>query len=195
MPSKEAKAKYRETHREQIRARARQSRLTRLEEMREKDRRCWHRNATKYKAAARARYHRNLEESRAKTRDYARQWRIDHPEQARQAVRRSYAKNPAPKKAASRRWQIENPLVVRANNAAQRAIRKNAIGRFTREDVDRLFDQQKGRCVVCRSPLERFHVDHVIPLSAGGSNWPANIQLLCPSCNVSKGAKHSVEFM
>jgi 5-methylcytosine-specific restriction endonuclease McrA len=33
-------------------------------------------------------------------------------------------------------------------------------------------------------------VDHVLPLSRGGSNGPENLQLLCPKCNLVKGSRH-----
>ena len=36
----------------------------------------------------------------------------------------------------------------------------------------------------------KYHVDHRMPLSLGGSNYPDNLQLLCPTCNLSKSATH-----
>ena len=45
-----------------------------------------------------------------------------------------------------------------------------------------------GRCRQCGS-TDKLHFDHVIPLSRGGSNSVANIQLLCGVCNRAKGAK------
>ena len=45
-----------------------------------------------------------------------------------------------------------------------------------------------GRCRRCGS-THQLHFDHVIPVSRGGANTPANIQLLCGSCNRSKSAK------
>jgi 5-methylcytosine-specific restriction endonuclease McrA len=45
-----------------------------------------------------------------------------------------------------------------------------------------------GRCRQCGS-AERLHFDHVIPVSRGGANTVANIQLLCGPCNRSKAAK------
>lgn len=38
-------------------------------------------------------------------------------------------------------------------------------------------------------------MDHIMPLALGGTNTDDNIQLLCPTCNRSKHAKHPVDFM
>jgi 5-methylcytosine-specific restriction endonuclease McrA len=37
------------------------------------------------------------------------------------------------------------------------------------------------------------HVDHILPLALGGDNRRKNIQLLCPTCNLSKGAHHPID--
>lgn len=31
-----------------------------------------------------------------------------------------------------------------------------------------------------------YHVDHIIPLSRNGTNWPDNLALACQLCNLSK---------
>jgi 5-methylcytosine-specific restriction endonuclease McrA len=50
-----------------------------------------------------------------------------------------------------------------------------------------VWQRDKGRCVKCGS-RERLEFDHIIPIIAGGSSTERNIQLLCESCNRSKGA-------
>ncbi len=56
-------------------------------------------------------------------------------------------------------------------------------------DAVRLFVWQRdqGKCVKCGSS-DKLEFDHVIPIAKGGSNTERNIQLLCESCNRSKGA-------
>mgnify|MGYP003901416331 FL=1 len=49
-----------------------------------------------------------------------------------------------------------------------------------------VWKRDKGRCVYCGSNVN-LHYDHIIPFSKGGSSTtPANIQLLCASCNLRK---------
>lgn len=71
--------------------------------------------------------------------------------------------------------------------------KKGAEGKFSASDVNALFKLQKGKCAACSVKIvaesgnpKRFHIDHVMPLSKGGSNWPTNLQLLCEKCNLSK---------
>jgi hypothetical protein len=46
-------------------------------------------------------------------------------------------------------------------------------------------------CARCgRVELDRgaVHLDHIVPVARGGSNAPANLQVLCAGCNLRKGA-------
>lgn len=94
-------------------------------------------------------------------------------------------------RALCRKWAKEHPEEMRAIVARRRAKLLEAEGSHTRADVRRLWDEQDGFCVGCRADLfvTGYHVDHIYPLSKGGANSPDNLQLLCPSCNRSKGDK------
>jgi 5-methylcytosine-specific restriction endonuclease McrA len=66
------------------------------------------------------------------------------------------------------------------------------LQRVEREPIPeavRLFvwQRDKGQCVKCGS-RQRLEFDHIIPVAAGGSNTERNIQLLCESCNRTKGS-------
>ena len=53
-----------------------------------------------------------------------------------------------------------------------------------------LYLKADGKCRSCGVDLEPgWHADHVIPHSAGGRTSVENGQALCPTCNMSKGAK------
>ena len=76
----------------------------------------------------------------------------------------------------------------------RRARVKKSEGRHTASDVSRIFESQRGLCANCeirllKSGANKFHVDHIVPISKGGSNWPDNLQCLCPTCNRRKSAK------
>lgn len=47
------------------------------------------------------------------------------------------------------------------------------------------------RCQICRErfPWEELSIDHIIPLSKGGTHDRFNLQLACKRCNAKKGSK------
>jgi 5-methylcytosine-specific restriction endonuclease McrA len=76
----------------------------------------------------------------------------------------------------------------RANNQAKRRRRRakelHAPGRHTREQLAGRIALYWGRCWICGAPATA--VDHVKPLTKGGSEWPANLRPICKPCNSTK---------
>ncbi|HXJ61968.1 MAG TPA: HNH endonuclease signature motif containing protein [Verrucomicrobiae bacterium] len=94
-----------------------------------------------------------------------------------------------------------NAPAIKAAGAIKRLRRLERTtqtgGNFQRRHIEALLKRQRGRCAnpACRASLKaKYHVDHVMPLKLGGSNSHRNIQLLCPPCNLRKGAEHPVDF-
>ncbi len=77
----------------------------------------------------------------------------------------------------------------RAKAHRRRSLEMAAAGSFTAQDIERLKTKQRMVCACgCGRSLHLgFHVDHVVPLARGGTNWPANLALLAPVCNRKKG--------
>lgn len=65
--------------------------------------------------------------------------------------------------------------------------RRTAQGTYGKHDIAALMTKQNGICFYCdRSIRRRYHVDHFIPLSRGGTHWPKNLRLACQPCNAAK---------
>lgn len=89
-------------------------------------------------------------------------------------------------------WRTANPTKARAIKHRYRSRRKNAPGSFTAEEWALLCELYGYRCLAC-GQMVKLTVDHIVPLSEGGSNSIDNIQPLCHSCNSSKNAK-TIDF-
>lgn len=84
-------------------------------------------------------------------------------------------------------WQRCHPDIIRAKWNRRRARKKIAGGHHTATDIQRQGAVQKWRCWWCGEDCkDRYHIDHLVPLSRGGHNGPGNIVIACPHCNLSK---------
>ena len=94
-----------------------------------------------------------------------------------------------------RRHRKLNPDLYRAKKQRRRAKERKANGVFTDKDVAIQYESQNGKCWWCGIAVgDQYHVDHRIPLAKGGSNWPENICISCPECNLKKNDKMPWEF-
>jgi 5-methylcytosine-specific restriction endonuclease McrA len=72
---------------------------------------------------------------------------------------------------------------------------KAITGSLPRGTVKTIYALQRGKCANCNKGLNgKYHADHIMPLALGGKHEPANIQILCPPCNVRKWAYHPIAF-
>jgi 5-methylcytosine-specific restriction endonuclease McrA len=99
-----------------------------------------------------------------------------------------------------REWVDSNRDRVREIGRRGRRHRRARLaqvgGTHTQADLDRIYLRQGGKCAACKCSLHNANpeVDHIIPISRGGHNGPANLQYLCRPCNRAKSAKDPLEF-
>ena len=96
---------------------------------------------------------------------------------------------------ARRFWLELNRERQRSYGRNRRAAVRLATGSHAASDIDAIRAAQRNRCAYCKVRLGPLggEIDHVVPLHGGGTNDRRNLQLLCTSCNRSKGAKHPVD--
>ena len=93
-----------------------------------------------------------------------------------------------------RKWNEQNRHKINAYAANRRCLLRGA-GVHTGDDIKNIYMAQSGLCGTCGVLLKKWHVDHIIPISKGGSNESHNLQLLCKKCNLRKSNKSLQEFL
>ena len=88
-------------------------------------------------------------------------------------------------------WQKSNPDKVLAYTTKRRkSMRENGIFYVSRSEIEALYNSP---CFNCGS-LNRIEIEHIIPISRGGTHSIGNLMALCKSCNASKGNKTFTEW-
>ena len=113
-------------------------------------------------------------------------WAAKNPEKLRAKARRWYAAHPEQCRTRSKQWRVANPSKVILQKHRRRALKLHVEGAGIPFDAQAQLKRQHGKCYYCQCKLTEYHIDHVIPLTRGGSDHPDNKVLACPSCNLKK---------
>jgi 5-methylcytosine-specific restriction endonuclease McrA len=133
--------------------------------------------------------------NREKIRSINRRWNEKHSEKKREQDRKRRVKDKDKIRRKIKEWNQSHPENRKASEYRRRALKRKAEGMHTAQQEREQYNRQKGRCYYCGIIVGTvWHVDHVIPLSRGGSNGPENIVIACEHCNTSKKAKMPHEW-
>jgi 5-methylcytosine-specific restriction endonuclease McrA len=145
------------------------------------------RNPDAASEASKKHYSKNTEKLKAKSNA----WRASNREESRRHRRESYYRHRDKNLELMHRWQSENMGKVLDYQHARRAKKEaNGIYKILDKELQRILN---GSCNYCGSK-ESIEIDHVIPISRGGSHGIGNLQPLCKKCNRSKSSRLMIEF-
>ena len=163
-----------------------------------KSRRKWREaNPEKATAARRKWQEANLEKARVATK----KWRAkdsNNYKQALAATTKWRKANPEKVRAIRDKWEKDNPEKRRSFNQNRRAVKSRADAeKFL--DIE-IFDRDGWICGLCGDPIDSLlrhpdpksvSLDHVIPITKGGSHTRDNMQASHLRCNLSKGNRNA----
>lgn len=89
----------------------------------------------------------------------------------------------------ARRKEAQRPL-KNARQQIRNRLLSSSVYKLSAKEIARLYETP---CFNCGS-LENLSIDHIVPLSRGGSHSIGNLMTLCRVCNSSKGKKLLVEW-
>lgn len=120
-------------------------------------------------------------------------YRLNNPEKRKEICRNYKTHNKEKERIAERRRYHSNPEKYKLKDLIKRH-RKRAGFResFSIEEWKSLCRKFDFRCAACRK-IDKLTVDHIVPLSKGGSNTIDNIQPLCLVCN-SKKSNRTIDY-
>ena len=166
---------YRAAHPEKIRARKRAYRETHKEKLRAKHRAYWEENKEDLVAYRHAWYLENCEHVKTRTTAYRREHRDEYNE-------------------SRARWR-QTPK-GRVSIRTSKLNRRSQTGKpATSEAVEEVLAEYGNICPYCNQPIGEGNIDHIVPLSGGGTSERSNLVYCCARCNKSKGSKSLLEFV
>lgn len=133
-----------------------------------------------------------------------RAWRAANPERQAALGRKWLEENRArareKRRLLKKRYRAEKRPWLVAARRLERKVREHRQrangGGATPGELALLWKAQRGRCAYCAEKLLRVgaHLDHILPIAAGGRSDARNLQWTCAPCNLAKGAKRPEEF-
>lgn len=147
-------------------------------------------NREKSRESARNTYYQDIEKTRAQRREQARQYSEQRKIYATKRRAEDYEKVISIERASRERNKEKNRPAKNARQQIRNRIVQGSIYVISKKDLRRLYGQPCSAC----GTMENLSIDHIIPISRGGSHSVGNMMTLCRPCNASKHARTIMEW-
>jgi hypothetical protein len=95
-----------------------------------------------------------------------------------------------------KKYDKDNPDQAKKRSAKRAKLQMEAKGSHTNEDIETIRKQLGDRCYYCDDPLfGGGEIEHMQPISRGGSNDPSKLTFSCLLCNHEKHNKTEEEYI
>lgn len=135
--------------------------------------------------------------SRDKKSEYDRKRHIELGDEKRAYQKDNYSRFRDSKIAYAVKWNRENPSkrrsITQAYKSRRRSVERDGM---TGVELGAWVKGRKKKCHWCGvGCADKFHVDHVMPLSKGGAHEKWNLAISCQPCNSRKADKHPLDWL
>lgn len=143
---------------------------------------------------ARAWYQKNREKEVARSA----KWNKENWEKVKATRRLHWSKNAEECREKIRNYRAKNKelfsFLDREKHAKRRASIKITEKPLTRSEFAKIKKASRGICFYCKGKFKKLTVDHIKPLSRGGTHSADNIVMACTHCNSAKHARDPITF-
>lgn len=92
---------------------------------------------------------------------------------------------------AGKLWLVDGTIHAQAVLDFRKSSKRESLPKWLRAFV---LERDGYVCAYCGDTEGPFHVDHIFPVSRGGTDDPENLTCACASCNLSKSDKTLQEW-
>ena len=94
-------------------------------------------------------------------------------------------------------YHQKNPGARATHNTNSRLKRQNAMvnNKCSKEELTYWYSTTEQICTYCGATSIKLTLDHIVPLSKGGTHTTDNFALACSKCNCSKGSTPLIIWM
>ena len=122
--------------------------------------------------------------NKTRIKKYASQWKKDNKDKVGKMTRAYRIRYPEKAKAVARKWKQANKDRVNASTIKRQNLIKGASSGILILRAD-IYERDNGICHICNQfvDIDNYEIDHIKPVSKGGSHTLDNVATSHPRCN------------